>query len=73
MVVCVNEDVPLVLGRIATTIGEAGVNIANLALGRKAQGGQAVTALNIDGPINPAVLHRLRALPHVIEARMVEV
>jgi len=73
MVICINEDKPLVLGRVATTIGEAGVNIANLALGRQTAGGRATAVINIDGPMDEAVVDRIRAIPHVLEARMVEV
>ena len=35
MLVCINEDKPLIIGRVCTAIGEAGVNIANLMLDRK--------------------------------------
>jgi D-3-phosphoglycerate dehydrogenase len=73
MVVCTNEDKPMVLGRIALTLGEAGVNIANLALGRQAAGGHATTVINIDGTLEPAVLEKLRKTPHVVEARFVNV
>lgn len=73
MVVCTNEDRPMVLGRIALTLGEAGVNIANLALGRQAAGGQATTVINIDGTLDPYVLEKLRKTPHVVEARFVNV
>ncbi|MCC6798405.1 MAG: phosphoglycerate dehydrogenase [Candidatus Hydrogenedentes bacterium] len=73
MVVCTNEDKPMVLGRIALTLGEAGVNIANLALGRKTAGGHATTVINIDGKMDRSVLETLRKVPHVVEARFVQV
>ena len=73
MVVCTNEDKPMVLGRIALTLGEAGVNIANLALGRKAAGNHATTVINIDGTMDRSVLETLRKVPHVVEARFVQV
>jgi len=73
MVVCTNEDKPMVLGRIALTLGEAGVNIANLALGRQAAGGHATAVINVDGAVERAVLEKLRAIPNVVEARLVNV
>jgi D-3-phosphoglycerate dehydrogenase len=73
MVVCINEDKPLVLGRVATAIGEAGVNIANLALGRDTQGGHATAVINIDGDVSPALIERIKAIPHVVSARVVAV
>lgn len=71
MVVCRNEDKPLIIGRVATIIGEAGVNIANLVLGRDERGGRAATILNIDDPLPDAVMEKIRAVPHVKEARLV--
>ena len=73
MVVCINEDKPMVLGRIALTLGEAGVNIANLALGRQAAGGQATTVINIDGDVEAGVIEKVRAVPSVVQARLVVV
>lgn len=71
MVVCINEDKPLIIGRVATIIGETGVNIANLVLGRDAQGGRAATILNVDDCLDESVMEKIRKVPHVIEARMV--
>ncbi|MDZ4860502.1 MAG: phosphoglycerate dehydrogenase [Candidatus Hydrogenedentes bacterium] len=73
MIVCINEDKPGALGRIALTIGEAGVNIANLSLGRKAAGKHAMTVINVDGTIDRSVIAKLQQTPHVVEARLVEV
>ena len=41
LLVCRNLDVPGVIGKIGTTLGEHGVNIANFALGRERSGSQA--------------------------------
>jgi D-3-phosphoglycerate dehydrogenase len=72
MVVCRNEDKPLIIGRVATIIGEAGVNIANLVLGRDERGGRAATILNIDDPLSDDVMEKIRAVPHVKEARLLK-
>ncbi|MBI4556868.1 MAG: phosphoglycerate dehydrogenase [Candidatus Hydrogenedentes bacterium] len=71
MVVCMNDDKPLVLGRVCTVIGETGVNIANLMLGRDERGGRASTILNIDEPIPEEVLEKIRRVPHVKQVRLV--
>lgn len=73
MVVCVNEDKPLTLGRVTCALGDAGVNIANLALGRSAPGESATTVINVDEPVPEAVLETIRQIPHVLHARVVEV
>ncbi|MFA7691749.1 MAG: phosphoglycerate dehydrogenase [Candidatus Hydrogenedentales bacterium] len=71
MLVCANEDKPLIIGRVCTAIGEAGVNIANLTLGRDTKGGNAMTVLNLDAPLNEDTLDKLRQMPHVSEVHMV--
>jgi len=71
MLVCANEDRPLIIGRVCTIIGEAGVNIANLMLGREEKGGHALTVLNLDAPLSPEVLDKIQKTPHVMEARLV--
>ncbi len=43
------HDRPGVIGKIGSVLGEAGVNIANFALGRKEGSGLALGALEIDG------------------------
>lgn len=71
IVVCMNEDKPLVIGRLATIIGEYGVNIANMTFGRNERGGKASTLLNLDGPIDDETLEKLRQVPHVNRVRLV--
>jgi D-3-phosphoglycerate dehydrogenase len=71
MLVCTNEDKPLIIGRVCTAIGDAGVNIANLMLGRADRGGQAVTVLNLDSPLDEATLKKCIEVPHVTEVRQV--
>jgi len=60
-----------VIGRVCLTLGEAGVNIANLSLGREDRGGRALTVLNVDEAVPEALLESVRAIPHVLEARVV--
>ena len=72
MVLCENRDVPMVIGRITTTLGEAGVNIANMVLGRDERGGRALTVLNVDQPISQDHINALAALPNVLNVRTID-
>jgi len=63
MIVLQNEDVPGVIGKVATCLGENGINIATLNWGRTHRGGEALTVINVDDPVDPSVLAKLRALP----------
>jgi D-3-phosphoglycerate dehydrogenase len=65
MLYVVNEDAPGFIGRIGTTLGEAGVNIGTFHLGRRAAGGEAVLLLSVDTPVAEPLLAKVRALPGV--------
>jgi D-3-phosphoglycerate dehydrogenase len=55
------EDRPGVIGRVGTILGEAGVNIASMQVGRRKQGGEALMALTVDTGIPAGVLERVEA------------
>ncbi|MGA2167919.1 MAG: phosphoglycerate dehydrogenase [Terracidiphilus sp.] len=74
LLVCRNLDVPGVIGRIGTILGEHGVNIANFALGRQRSGVKPVKALavvQVDAPVSSAVLDDLAKIEALLEARPV--
>jgi D-3-phosphoglycerate dehydrogenase len=56
------DDVPGVIGRVGTLFGEAGVNIANMAVSRTRQGGKALMALSVDSEPPQELLDTLRGL-----------
>jgi len=65
MLYVVNEDAPGFIGRLGTTLGEAGVNIGTFHLGRRAAGGEAVLLLSVDSPVSEPVSWKLCNLPGV--------
>lgn len=67
-----NQDVPGVIGRVGTILGNRGLNIANFALGRNQLAGEAIGLVNVDHPISPEVLDEIRAIPAVRVARVVQ-
>jgi D-3-phosphoglycerate dehydrogenase len=54
------DDRPGVIGAIGSILGDAGINISDMRVGRQEAGGEALMALAIDQPIDAAVLDRLR-------------
>ena len=81
-----NRDVPGVIGRIGTILGESKINIANFSLGRAEQaaraamapasgghgsGGEAVCVVHVDSRVPDAVLHKLRGIPAITLARAI--
>ena len=65
IVVVHNNDAPGVIGNVGQTLGEAKVNIAQFALARDKQKGEALALVNVDSPATAEVLDRLRKLPNV--------
>ena len=70
-----NKDVPGVIGRVGTILGEHQVNIANFALGRSngldAGPATALAVVQVDGEVTEAVLRELRAVPAITGVRLV--
>ena len=75
LLVCRNLDVPGVIGKIGTILGQQGVNIANFALGRERAGAKPVKALavvQVDAPVSENVLEALATIEALLEARPVQ-
>jgi D-3-phosphoglycerate dehydrogenase / 2-oxoglutarate reductase len=72
LVVLRNRDVPGVIGRVGTLLGEAGVNIAEYHQARLQAGGEALAAISVDSALSAEVLEQLGHIPEVLDARQVE-
>jgi D-3-phosphoglycerate dehydrogenase len=64
-----NLDKPGFIGRLGALLGDAGVNIATFNLGRRQAGEDAIALVGVDSAPDEALLERVKALPHVKEAR----
>jgi D-3-phosphoglycerate dehydrogenase len=71
LVVLTNHDVPGVIGRVGTLLGDSGVNIAEYHQARLAQGGEALAAISVDGGVGTDIRRKLLDLPDVITATVV--
>ena len=69
MLYIVNEDAPGFIGRLGSTLGEAGVNIGTFHLGRRDAGGEAVVLLSVDQPVEEALLWGVCRLPGVKQVK----
>jgi D-3-phosphoglycerate dehydrogenase / 2-oxoglutarate reductase len=71
LIVLTNNDVPGVIGRVGTLLGDAGVNIAEYHQARLAQGGEALAAISVDNPVSEDTRQALLALHDVRSATVV--
>jgi D-3-phosphoglycerate dehydrogenase len=53
-------DKPGMIGKVGTILGQNGVNIASMQVGRLEQGGRALMILTVDSAIEPDVLERIK-------------
>jgi D-3-phosphoglycerate dehydrogenase len=67
-----NHDRPGVVGHVGTVLGEEGVNISRMQLALVRERGEACMLVNVDSAPSPAVMERLRSLPHMISAQLVD-
>ncbi len=61
---------PGVLGQMGTILGEAGVNIAFVQVGREHRGGRGLMVLGVDEAPPPAAIARVLAMPSIQQARL---
>ena len=67
-----NQDKPGFIGRLGSTLGNAGVNIANFHLGRAEGDGSAVALIQLDSACPPEVLQTLESLPDVLTVKTLQ-
>jgi L-serine deaminase len=69
MLYVTNQDKPGFIGRFATLLAEAGINIATFHLGRDSQGGNAIALVEVDGSVPVEVLAKVRQIPNVQQVK----
>lgn len=67
MLYITNRDTPGVVGSIGTMAGNNQINIANLHLGRRSAGDEAIALLEIDAEVDEAQLDQLKALSGITD------
>lgn len=66
MLMITNDDRPGVIGTVGTLLGDAGVNIADMDVGRAEQAGTAVMLIAPTSELDATTLAALRAAPGII-------
>lgn len=64
-----NDDTPGMIGQIGTLLGQKGVNIARMSVGRKPGSGRAVMLIEVDAELPGEALAAVAKIPGVREAR----
>jgi len=72
LLVSENYDKPGFIGAMCTVLGENGVNIGLMHLGREAIGGRAVVFTNVDSPVSEEVIDKIMKLTDIISVTQVK-
>jgi D-3-phosphoglycerate dehydrogenase len=66
MLVVRNDDRPGMIGVVGTALGEAGINIADMDVGRTPMPGSAIMVLATTAPVPWSLIDQLRGTPGII-------
>ncbi|MDM7940708.1 MAG: phosphoglycerate dehydrogenase [Methanothrix sp.] len=72
MVIAVIEDKPNIIGPCCVVLGEGKINIGGMHVGRIAEGKPQLMVLSVDQMASDDIMKKLREVPGVISAKMVE-
>lgn len=68
-----NGDEPGVIGAVGSVLGAHGINVSRLQVGLDEKTGRALALWNFSGEVGTSVLDELRALPHIVSVRVVDI
>ncbi|HZS04422.1 MAG TPA: phosphoglycerate dehydrogenase [Blastocatellia bacterium] len=71
MLVIVNDDLPGIVGRMGTFLGEHQINIAQLYLSRTSPGGVALSVYQVDQALSADKLEALAKVKHVLSVKQI--
>ncbi|HUP49148.1 MAG TPA: phosphoglycerate dehydrogenase [Thermoanaerobaculia bacterium] len=67
----INKDVPGVVGKVGTLLGDREINIAEYNLARDTSGGKAMAVITVDSPLDDETLSFLRSYREMEEVKQV--
>jgi D-3-phosphoglycerate dehydrogenase / 2-oxoglutarate reductase len=72
LLIFTHKDRPGLIGFIGRTLGDEGVNIAQMNVGREQQGGEAIGVVNLDSVPSSQALEAVRQNPDIISVSVIK-
>lgn len=72
MLLVFNADVPGVIGALGTTLGNAGVNISRMTVGREEESNQNIILLSTDELVGSELLTKVESLDNIAKAQVID-
>jgi D-3-phosphoglycerate dehydrogenase / 2-oxoglutarate reductase len=67
-----HRDVPGMVGKVGSLLGDHQINIGTMQVGRTEVGGEAIMVLTLDKTLNANVIHALKLIDGLEEAQVLE-
>lgn len=68
-----NNDRPGLVGAVGTILAEDKINIAGITLGREAEGGTAISVVNVDNEVPEGTIQKLKNTTDIIFVKSLKV
>ncbi len=72
MLICSFFDKPRVIGPVCMILGDRGINIAGMQVGREEVGGEAVMVLNVDSPVDEDTIEDIKEVKNIFDIKLVK-
>jgi len=72
MLICSFLDKPRVIGPVCMILGDRGINIAGMQVGREKTGGEAVMVLNVDSPVGEDTIEDIKKVENIFDVKLVK-
>ena len=66
ILIALHDSKPGIIGKLGTILGDGGINIAAMTLGRKRKERKELTVFNLDMAISPKMLEKMKAIKEII-------
>ncbi len=73
MIMIQNWDKPGIIGNLGTLLGKQNINIASMTFGREKPGGKAITVLNVDSPVSPEALDKIKKIENILAVKVINI
>ncbi|MBI4972280.1 MAG: phosphoglycerate dehydrogenase, partial [Candidatus Omnitrophica bacterium] len=73
MIVAQNWDKPGIIGNLGMLLGKHNINIAAMTFGREKPGGKSVSVLNVDSPISPEILEKIKQTENILSVKVINI
>ncbi|VAX35429.1 D-3-phosphoglycerate dehydrogenase [hydrothermal vent metagenome] len=68
-----NNDKPGIVGTVGTLLAEESINIAGITFGREAQGGLAISVVNVDSKVSDKIIKKLKNTKDILFVKYLNV